>query len=1389
MTREDMPDTPNSSRPGNRGRKLKALRWIAIFVGGLLGVLAFILVCVVALGMPVEFDGVRGKIETAASAAVGRRVAIEGPVTLIASLPLAAKIEGVHVGNPQGWPEADLARLDMARVQLRILPLLRGEVVIEEISVDGLQINLETSVEGEPNWVFGGSGKGSEPDTGKQTEPPALKFIELAELSLRDIVVTHRDAATNETFQLKLDEITGSAEDREPMRLVIHGSVQAVPYKLAVTGGSLTALGQGKTPWPLDLSATLGNVRLDVSGAIAEPLRVKGLDFDFELAGSDMAVLEGILGANLPPIRAFAVNGRIEEAEGSYRLADLEGEIAATAFTGSLEADTAGDKLRLLGEIDIRRLDAGPLFAAIREQEGAGAEANPQPEKRDKASPNEGDTKSGNGIDIDEPVLTLAVLDTFDARFRLTIHEVANAPTSLNEASLEVSVTDGALSAPVTMSLAEVPFKGELSLAPTEGQPSLAVTLSGEQSDIGELAVLLSGAEDIEGKFDFAQMDFSARGETIRALVESAELRVAIKDASLSYGHDRGDRPVEFTLEEAQLRFPAAEESLIAARGSLLGEAFALQFRGGTFIESFVHKRWHIELAASGAGAELSIGGTARRTQGDTGTELGFALSGGRVGALAAWLGVAPEATQSYALKGKVAHTEKGIAVQVDQARIGNSAFAGTAGIRQELDTAVTFVRLDFNVLDLKGLAGLLPKKPENPMPQPHRVGPETLKIDVPILPQGIELFDSDIEVALARLRLERTEITDVSVSATIRDGYVQEAPIAATIAGAKFGGGFGIDLRGAVPTIDLRLHSSQVDVGALLAQLGLVEDLAVTAGSFDLDVALQGASTREMLQRSRLRAAVREGAWALTAPGAEKSLNIRVPEAVLSAEPRKPITLAVDGRIEEIPLQLQLRTDPLGSFAEPKQGLQMDVGVALANASLALSGAAPVPVRGDDLHFAMDLSGGRFSDFDELLNVELPPIGPYRLRGEFGSRATGYYVQNLELTVGDSTLTGKLDLNTAQLPPRLGLGLVAERIQLDDFNTGDWSATREGETPRDEQPAPGAAEVKVGAPGGGRSMLSPEVMRSLDAKVEVKVGEVLSGQDHLGRGDLTATLENGRFSVDPLTLNVPGGSVELNFALAPGDSDVALEVGARIDKLDYGILARRIDPQSQTGGVISVDLDLNTRGPDLKHVMRGSNGHLDFGIWPNDLNAGVFELWAVNVITALVKEVDKDEASKVNCVIARFKIEDGLMQERVVFADTSKMRVEGSAEVDFRERALDVRAAPKAKRPEFFSLAVPVGLSGPFEDFHIKVNPVVLTGKAIAFVTSPLHVPLRRIFKRSEPADGAIACAEAWSTRDSELQDGEGFTPVSEGGSSSGPERASQPRPKRQQQLPSLFE
>jgi hypothetical protein len=119
---------------------------------------------------------------------------------------------------------------------------------------------------------------------------------------------------------------------------------------------------------------------------------------------------------------------------------------------------------------------------------------------------------------------------------------------------------------------------------------------------------------------------------------------------------------------------------------------------------------------------------------------------------------------------------------------------------------------------------------------------------------------------------------------------------------------------------------------------------------------------------------------------------------------------------------------------------------------------------------------------------------------------------------------------------------------------------------------------------------------------------------------------------------------------------------------------------------------------------------------------------------------------------VLRLALNEGRLEERVIFMDTTRMSVAGKLAVDFNTQQIDLVAAPRAKRPEFFSMATPVKVQGSFEDFGLGVNPLRLTGSVISFVTSPLHVPIRRVFREKVPADGREACELAWDRTADEI-------------------------------------
>ena len=278
--------------------------------------------------------------------------------------------------------------------------------------------------------------------------------------------------------------------------------------------------------------------------------------------------------------------------------------------------------------------------------------------------------------------------------------------------------------------------------------------------------------------------------------------------------------------------------------------------------------------------------------------------------------------------------------------------------------------------------------------------------------------------------------------------------------------------------------------------------------------------------------------------------------------------------------------------------------------------------------------------------------------------------------------------------------------------------------------------------------MLSPAVLRRFDAQLAVAVDEVISGRDHLGQGALSATLKNGRLTLEPVTVSLPGGTVELGFAYQPNETDVALDAWAKIEQLDYGLLAWRIDSDSEVGGVISVDIDLALRGQP-GHLMAGGNGYIDFAVWPNDLNAGIFDLWAVNVVSALLPSIDDENQSRLNCIVGRFQLSDGVMRPTALLIDSTQIQASGDGEIDFNNGTIKFRAAPRSKRPQMFSAKTPVEVEGKFSDFGVEVPGGALAGTVLRMVSSPVTTPFKWVFSEKPAADGREACDYAWRVKE----------------------------------------
>jgi len=102
----------------------------------LLALLVVIVLVLSLVGVKVDLSHLRGGVEVAAGQALGREVTIAGPVELEFSNWPALEVSNVRIANAPGAAQPDFLSAGLARLQIGVFPLLRGEINIAEITAE-----------------------------------------------------------------------------------------------------------------------------------------------------------------------------------------------------------------------------------------------------------------------------------------------------------------------------------------------------------------------------------------------------------------------------------------------------------------------------------------------------------------------------------------------------------------------------------------------------------------------------------------------------------------------------------------------------------------------------------------------------------------------------------------------------------------------------------------------------------------------------------------------------------------------------------------------------------------------------------------------------------------------------------------------------------------------------------------------------------------------------------------------------------------------------------------------------------------------------------------------------------------------------------------------------
>ncbi len=501
------------------------------------------------------------EIEAAIEAATGRALTIEGDIGLSLFPWIGMELGPVTLANAEGFGPAPFARIEGAQVKLKLLPLLRREVEMKTIVLQGLRLDLAVAPDGTTNWDDLAASS-EEPTPAAASEAPAapqesggepaLAALAIGGIEIGDAAITYDDRAAGARYRIEGFELsTGEVVLGQPVEVrmagrfeasapAIGGSFELKAVALADLESERYALRDLRLDLDLEGDDLPGSrTRAALEAQIEADLKRQSLSVDPLRLGAYGLELEGrveasgilgqprfiaqiesapfeprallrALGQNLPEMAdpgalghgalALTVEGKGEEIE----IAPLRLELDQSRLEGKVGLGAGG---AITFDLALNAIDADRYLPP----------AAPEPESA--SAPAESGAEAPQEVPVELPLETLRALDI---EGRLAIGELKVANLKMERVVLPVRARQGLITLRPEVALYGGHYRGNPGLDARGDRPRFTLDEKIEGVAVGPLLEDLLGEAPVSGRAT-ASVKLESHGASDRQLLANAE--------------------------------------------------------------------------------------------------------------------------------------------------------------------------------------------------------------------------------------------------------------------------------------------------------------------------------------------------------------------------------------------------------------------------------------------------------------------------------------------------------------------------------------------------------------------------------------------------------------------------------------------------------------------------------------------------------------------------------------------------------------------------------------------------------------------------------------------------------------------------------------------------
>ena len=384
-----------------------------------------------------------------------------------------------------------------------------------------------------------------------------------------------------------------------------------------------------------------------------------------------------------------------------------------------------------------------------------------------------------------------------------------------------------------------------------------------------------------------------------------------------------------------------------------------------------------------------------------------------------------------------------------------------------------------------------------------------------------------------------------------------------------------------------------------------------------------------------------------------------------------------------------------------------LDININSTDAQASVKGEINQPINFKGLNIKINIEAETLSSFSWLADLNFPPVGPVALGARLSDQKNGYKLDDFSADIGGSNVSGPVEIITTKTQP-----MVTAKLTASDFDTADFKDNVNGDmTQNSEEGSQDQAKQDDPFPIFSSKALPLGALKQVDADISLSAKNSTMFAIPVHNLNLKLLLENGLLKIRPITAELANGSFRADLVINASSQTAKMTANFLADQVELGELLKALSGKAHLdGGKTDVEIAINGQGSTMKELVSTLNGHVSSVTGKGQINYDL-SLAGENLIFNIFKKMnpfkEKQETTSLDCMVARFDIEDGIATiDKGLAYESESLKILGNGTIDLNSEKINILLSSKSTVARF--LQVKGSLGKP----EVKVNPVTALQK-----------------------------------------------------------------------------